>query len=490
MRFIPMKEDSPLVKAIVLLWAFCCIVILVICAFFSLSVLWGIPGFAGIVLLGAFIQRFLKRQNLSTFILIFGILFLLVQIVLVYAYYFETGWDVQGIVAAAEQFANREKVTAYPFSRFPNNLLMTILYSRVFRLATRFGLSRDCGYQMILLIQCVLSFVTGQLTFYNARSIIGNDSFAAMAFFLYCLLIGLSPWVSILYSESLALVFPTTVLWMYLLARQGNKPLLWPLIGFVSFVGFKIKPTVMIVFIAIALLELLSFRRCRIFRDMLLAFGGLLVGMAFCSMIVFLSGYQLDRERAFGPAHFFAMGLNEQSGGTWSLEDHVYSMTFPTVKERTRGDLELAKSRMKEMGVHRLLKHLIRKTAINYSDGTFSWGGEGDFFRLVREETDPVLSPWIRSFYYANGSKFVLFANFEEAVWVGVLLLSVFSAFSKANIGSGVTALSLLGMLAYSLLFEARGRYLYVFAPFFILIAAVGLSAIFEKLRGLRRLNT
>ena len=42
--------------------------------------------------------------------------------------------------------------------------------------------------------------------------------------------------------------------------------------------------------------------------------------------------------------------------------------------------------------------------------------------------------------------------------------------------------LSLLGMVLYSMLFEARARYVYVFAPLYLALAGLGFSALLERL--------
>ena len=43
--------------------------------------------------------------------------------------------------------------------------------------------------------------------------------------------------------------------------------------------------------------------------------------------------------------------------------------------------------------------------------------------------------------------------------------------------------LSVTGMFAYNLLFEARARYLYVYAPLYIILAAVGIETILKRFR-------
>ena len=61
-----------------------------------------------------------------------------------------------------------------------------------------------------------------------------------------------------------------------------------------------------------------------------------------------------------------------------------------------------------------------------------------------------------------------------QCVWLGVLALCAGAAFiHRKNRHVAVLVLSLLGLTLYILLFEVWPRYLFLFAPFYALLAAM-----------------
>ena len=177
------------------------------------------------------------------------------------------------------------------------------------------------------------------------------------------------------------------------------------------------------------------------------------------------------------------MGLNEDSMGIWAAEDVNYSEAVLTAKERTQADLDLAKQRVKKMGVSGLLHQFKRKLLTNFNDGTFAWAQEGNFFRVIPESSNEKLASLIRSFYYEDGEHYHLFLNFEHAVWLAVLFLSAFSCLTEQKTEVSVIMLTLLGFVVYGLLFEARARYTYLFSPFFIILSVLGMQCLDRRKR-------
>ncbi|MDO4744809.1 MAG: hypothetical protein Q4A86_05455 [Clostridia bacterium] len=409
------------------------------------------------------------------------------QIAVVFAYWFQTGWDSRWIIVLVKEYILGLPLEAYPISRYPNNTLMFLLYSLFYRFALNWGLPELFAYKTILVFNCFLSFIAGQLTFHSARLISGNNSASFLAFVVHILVIGLSPWVSIPYSDSLALLFPILILLLYLWQLRKNRLVLALLIGFVSCIGYHIKPTVAIVYISICLYEVFSALHVKKYRriiyTLLPSFLGLLLGMATYSGILSFSGIEIDKEQSFGISHFFNMGFNEESMGVYSDKDVSFSGSFDSSAERNAANFESAKNRIKEMGFFRLLKHFVRKTLCTYNDGSFAWGKEGSFVVFVPEPTDTVISPAIRSFYYPDGERLPIFQNFEQALWLAILVLCCLAFFCRPHEGISVVFISLIGLFLYFMLFEVRARYVYLYAPFYILLAAVSLSAFFQRFR-------
>ena len=491
-------------KAIYILWGLCCSSVLVLDLFFShveyvcrqdLINEWALL-FLGLTGLGALcfaVFRLRKEQEVSLRIPLFvSLVFLGFQIIAVGSYYFITKWDVSQIIQYAIRVARGETISLVYYSRYPNNLLLTRIFALILRLCMAAGLNEDQAYAVIPMLQCLISVAAGLLTFTAVRDITGDGRLALTAHGVFLLLIGLSPWVSVPYSDSTGLAIPILILRLSVLRPQTLKgnTLRWFAVGLLSIIGYRIKPTIVIVLPAICLVNAAAaFRspdRKRLLASAGACLAGLLIGYAAVEAAVSDLG-RINKEASFGPAHFLAMGLNTKTMGYYASEDVAYSASFMTSEERTSADLQLAEKRIRDMGVAGLSKHLGRKLLTDYNDGSFAWTMEevenGLFFFIVPEEPDPFFSPFIRSFYYSSGSRFGLFINFETALWLAVLAMSLIAVFSRPGKNTAVVMLSVIGMFLYNLLFEARARYLYVFAPLYITLAAVGIGTVIERIR-------
>lgn len=64
--------------------------------------------------------------------------------------------------------------------------------------------------------------------------------------------------------------------------------------------------------------------------------------------------------------------------------------------------------------------------------------------------------------------------------WLGLLFFSVFSIFDKSAYKNKVLVLqlSLFGLFLFELLFEARARYIYTYAPIYLILAMVGINSL------------
>lgn len=88
----------------------------------------------------------------------------------------------------------------------------------------------------------------GYLLYQVAEKFFDSHICAAGTWLVYVLFIGLSPWMRIPYSDSIGLIFPVLILWMYQkMDNEKKKYLKYIMIAVVSFLGYKIKPTVIIV---------------------------------------------------------------------------------------------------------------------------------------------------------------------------------------------------------------------------------------------------
>ena len=123
----------------------------------------------------------------------------------------------------------------------------------------------------------------------------------------------------------------------------------------------------------------------------------------------------------------------------------------------------------------------------NYYDGTFCWAGEGEFFVKVLDEKNLPGCKLLRGLYYTKnhsdvGKYYPVWSNFEQMLWLSIIILNFISVFVRKDISTNVLMLGIIGLSLFELLFEARARYLYIYVPLYIILAIYGISFINQKI--------
>lgn len=456
---------------------------------------------AGLAVLALTLPPLVRRMDtlrasgkLRAICLVASLVLLAVQIVMIYHYYFYTDWDVETIVESAMAMVTGEDISRHSnyFSMYPNNLVLVTLQSWVFRAAALFGFW-DRAYFLLLVFQCVLCWATGLLLCRIVRTLTGSYGLTAAAYLLYQLLVGLNPWISIPYSDAVALLFPTAVISLALSSprRPAIRALRGFLVAFLSLLGFRIKPQVLLVFMAILLLcavRVLSggIRRlpvARMAREAAFMGTGAVCAVLLANAMAASVPVPIQPEKEMGIPHFLMMGMNPESFGGYSQPDVSLSWRCETKAERARVNLQVLSERLREMGPAGLAGQVLRKTLTNYNDGTFCWAGEGVFYRELLPEKDAMLSPLLRSIYYSQansreGSLYPVYANMAQALWMSVLALCAAATLGRRDERAALLMMTLLALTLFETLFEARARYLFCFVPLYIALAACGMQSL------------
>ena len=392
-----------------------------------------------------------------------------------------------------------EAISVDYFSMYPNNLTLAGIYGGLLRLPMCLGaeLGEERGLLLLILMQCAMSTACGLLLWSLTRRVaeafsdgVTAAQAALVALIAYAVLIGLSPWFLVPYSDSSALIFPVLLLWLYERLR-GRLPSAL-LLGALGTLAFMIKPQASIPLIAIALCELaaLIVRRSKRSAVFLILMGSafLLVVLPAQSVMERQIGIELDSDRAMNPAHYVNMGLNAEHDGAFNMPDLDAALAVPA-KERTAWCLRTAWARVKEYGVPGMAEHLLRKALVNFADGGFAWGI--DFARNDLPVKDERLTPEVRSVVYSDGTRYPALHALEQAVWLLLLTLCPFGAFGLRRLCAGQESpvpaamlLSVIGIIAFNMLFEAKARYVFVMVPVMIAVSAAGLCALRGRKRG------
>ncbi len=441
-----------------------------------------------------------KKSKPDIFIFAAAVILFVLETVISFEIAFRTGWDPDAVFRGAEDalLGNKEAMLGMNgyFSQYPNNLFVTGLFCLIMRLGGRIVPWLD-RYFLLVMVQCLLLTLTGVAVYLVSVRIMSGRA-AKLTFILYALVAGLSGWMVIPYTDSFGIIFPTVTLLFYVIyLRSGRENrIAFVVMVLASILGFFIKPTAFIVFIAVfiaecfyALKHLKDKKEKRYyFVDIIILVICFVVMLGAKSLMVNSMGYDINKEARFGVAHFFMMGMNTESTGGWSEEDMEYSAGFSTNAERDRADLQTAFSRIKDMGFKGLMDHFYKKTVKTYSDGLFGFGSIGAIYTY--HERDGFLCSKLRRFYYGPQFEqtkwFDIHKRVSDNIWYAVLacglITLLYAGWKKDDPTNRVLMLSLIGFILYELIFESHARYVFVFSPIFIISAVYGAEYVFGKI--------
>ncbi|MBQ2489182.1 MAG: hypothetical protein II525_05180 [Bacteroidales bacterium] len=444
---------------------------------------------SGVAVLGALYVfcrlLFRNARRCKAVAVVTGLLFLLIQLFLIYGYYFETDWDVQQLVGAARASAagDGEALQGYSwyFSECPNNLFLTGFFALVFRICGLFGLH---GLFLLLALQCL----SGTLVSWMLFQTLFRACDAPTAFFgqlLFLLFVGLSPWFSIPYSDTASLIFIMGMVWLAMTSVLSLRPRLkWFLLAFLAGVGYAVKPQTLLVFIA-----LLPFCWPRSGKNIIFSLSGkkrsavlplLLAGFVSACLLTAVvgksTGISRQKEPAFGTTHYLLIGMNSRTMGDYAPEDVEFSRSYPTRLARAKAELQEMGRRVKAMGVSGFFRHLCEKNILTYGDGTFSWGKEGKFFHTLFPEKGRPFASFSRKVYYTReygGVYYPFFCIMSLIFWLGILFWSVVGGLIGREPLTNALCLTLLLLAVFEMLFECRARYLFGFTPLYLMCASM-----------------
>ena len=402
-------------------------------------------------------------------------------IVITYQYYFHTGWDASTVMIEAEKLAHSdyEHPENWYFSRQSNNIFIVFLFSLVMRAGNVLHFGNDYFY--VIAFQCVGWAYTGYMVYLIVDKLCSEKSGAVLAWLIFAIVPGMSPWVIIPYTDTVGMLIVATIIVLLLYDKSHF------LIASLLVMGYFMKPQIMIIGIAAVILygcDLIRGWNRRTVINLL----GIAAGMALALVVVYagnkMTYIQVDEQRTFGIPHYLMMGLNERTNGVISDEDWEFSESFDTKSERDAANLQVVGERLKEMDAARWAAHLRKKILTVYRDGSFAWGVEGNFFKEMVSSGSPRARDFLRNIYLPEGKYYSAFLNVMQAVWLGILFFAIFAFPTlKGDKKASVLALAVIGFTLFELLFEPRARHSLTYIPIWIPFACMGIENIRRKLR-------
>ncbi len=426
------------------------------------------------------------------------------QLFLVYMTYTPVGWDVGSIISIAGNLhpENTEYYDEY-LTWYPNNILITAVFKIFCRIMQTIGMNPWLASVCLSVLAVDAGIVFSCLT---AKKVFGLKTFY-LTLWLSLLTAAFHPTITIPYSDTLAFPFTAAFLFSVVAAASAKRPA-WRCVfctaaGLLFMLGYYIKPTVAIAGIALAVWLFLCIRKpskkgvLRTCGCAALAIVGLAVGWGVNQLAKPLAYTQIptaERQEALEVpmTHFFMMGLNERQEPKYYgffREDVLNTLEIEGIDEKTAFHKEVIRERMSQFGIGGLLQHWGNKLVWVTTDGTFYYGGEGIHHAgtpMAEEGLRNILQQWnyTETAVYQN-----YLGNAMQAVWLGIavgMFLQILAVRNrKTRLQTAVlfiAQLTLIGLLLFLMLFEARSRYLFLYLPYCCTLAANGYASFISRI--------
>lgn len=441
---------------------------------------------AVIVWLCIFIFGFKKIKNLPElskkykFLLVSCILFVffIIQIIVANELKVTPSWDFGGNFNAASKQALSGSFLDLNHL-YPNN------YFLIYFLTFIYNISAFLGYTDFLTLSIIINIIFIDLSillvYLCIKKILGFN----YAFFALLLCVLSSPFVTytpIFYSDTLSMFVPVLMFYLCINISKENsllKNIIFLIcLGLVTFVGYKIKASILVALVAIFIYWL--FKNIE-FKEKLFNIGVviislmmLMVGYNFTEKIILKHSVNAN-DNPFPYTHWIMMGLNDERGiyGGYYLED-VMATTAST--DRVKFNVDVIKKRISERGIGGNIDFYTRKILDAWSDGTY--------YAPVKLMREPINNSFLHKVVLPTEKYFDYFFYITTGFTIAMYIIMFLSCFMDLKNGLSkvnkkiLLRCMLLGIWLFLLLWENRSRYLVNFIPIMIILTTISLADI------------
>ena len=198
----------------------------------------------------------LKKKQMNFLLAFYFIIVFIMQILIIKKILFLTGWDVLVLRESSELLVNGAKLNngyGTYFMTYPNNLFLLFLYVILKKVALFLSINPNFLLAIVSAFSVNVSCLLITKIVYKMTN---NRNLSIVCIFFCTIFLLFSPWIIIPYSDTFAMLITTGILFVYLNKNDINNYVSVFLIVFLAFIGYKIKPTVIIVLISIVIIEL------------------------------------------------------------------------------------------------------------------------------------------------------------------------------------------------------------------------------------------
>lgn len=411
---------------------------------------------------------------------------------------YDYGWDARVIIEMAHStHAGRALSDAeYDYlSLYPNNIPLLVIDRLGVEIGAALGLAPDA-------VLITLTGVCVAVTLYAAHLLVvpvAGRGPALVTQVVVLALVGVSPWVSVPYTDFYAMPF---IVGGVALACAAWRRRAWTArlrLGGLAVaaiaVAYVVKTTPAVVIVALVVVAVV-----RLADDWTTSRARTLVPSAIGASVAFVTlstvltagaaaatGLDTDRidPQVTPPVVWWlANGMNEQVNGDGVVQygtyrrDMVEAIDGCAPAEMREYARAFIRDRWQERGPLGMLAFYANKTAWNWGDGMFWAWGEGPDSQPERVTPRGTWAEAVNSVNGLHGRWYPLRADLTQGLWLAVLVVAGVGLLrAPVRRETLVLAVTVLGIAAFTIAFQGRSRYLFAFVPVIVALAAVSRPA-------------
>lgn len=406
-------------------------------------------------------------------VLIFSVIIVgLVQLIMINKLRFVPSFDLDAIYGGAVQWIETGSFPDYYdyFDWFPNNLGGLCFLYLMFKAGTIFTADY---FAMAAVINMIIILSTVILTSLTARKLWGNKC-GLLALVLFMCMPPLYFMADAFYTDSLSILFPISLFYISLKIKEskGTKLIILCMAsGLLAAVGSLVKPTVMIMVVAISLSFLLQKRWTK------LGIYIVSVGIIYLMITIAFQSYiyenhlnaELARIKNTPVYHWVMMGLSGDGG--YNPADYDFTRSFSNPKIRDAALRNEIKNRIAQKGMAGMIALYAAKLVRCFGDGTL---GISDFL-----DDNPCQYSRIHDYILYSGDKYPSYKSLCNTVFYTLLLfmlICVVIEMTKGKRAELISAvLAMIGITVFLMHWETSARYITNYVPVILVLATGGI---------------
>ncbi|WP_332237173.1 glycosyltransferase family 39 protein [Sporolactobacillus sp. KGMB 08714] len=358
------------------------------------------------------------------------------------------------------------------FKIYPNNIPITVLRYWLYRLLSIVHIS---DYTIIDQTACAV--VLNISIYFSWKLVLRlfDEKMANLYLLMAMTCFPLFLYITYFYTDTMALMFPAVLLYLWYLYHRSGKIRFLVLLGLFLGIGYEIRPNVILFLPALVIYMLFVLKPKKVLINLIVV--AVMMAGACYSVQAYNRhlGYIPDPSLAMPSAHWIMIGLSRY--GEYTSADFNLTFQQPTRQAKIKADLNQIKARMARKNVSGLLYLWVMKTG-----GTWGMGAkEYDFY--TRISAHPTTA-----YQYLFGHQNRLILYIIQIFYVVTIFLLIFSVMNylrtkriRLNL---LIQICLFGnFLFYTFLWEAEPRYSLLFTPFMLLGAVFGFDELLFRIQ-------